>query len=189
MSYRIDCGGCHRRHDVEATQAGSSLSCMCGSVVEVPKLSTLRAKAGETPIEQNTIERIRSMIAAEKLPLGNTCPYSSRPADTTIYFAVQCESRWTKAGTSFTDRVAAFLLAIWLHVIIQDSGPVEEHGRDTIVELPVRVADEAWPKIAKLRQKSLKSLLRNTPIYCTLLNEYPEAQVPRVRRYEAETGR
>ena len=184
MDYSIDCSGCGRRHSVEAAQAGSSLSCLCGRAVEIPKLSSLRAKAGGTPIERNTVGRIRALIAAEKLPMGDTCPYSSRLAETTIYIDVQCESRWKKSGgVSFVERVAAFLLA-WLFpvVIRHGSAPAEEHGRDTVVALPLRINEEAWPNIAKLRSKALKKLLRETPIYDELLNEYPEAQVTGVRR-------
>lgn len=185
MSYSVTCE-CGSRHAVSATQAGSMLECACGRSVDVPLLSALRKSAGESPIPLNTIERIRAMIQSGELPNGDICPYSGRPANSTIYFHVQCERSWVRGGDSWdTGKVIAYVLLFgWIGALIasKKSQPMEEIGRDTFLELPLRMSSDVASSVMRIRrQKKLKMLLRQTPIYARLLDESPEADVSPLR--------
>ena len=131
MGYSVTCG-CGATHDVTATQAGATLTCRCGRFLDVPGLSTLRKSAGECPIPRNTIERINAMIHNGELPSGEICPYSGRPANSSIYFHVQCERSWVRGGDSIDagKAVALVLFLGWIGALIayRKSGPREELG-------------------------------------------------------------
>lgn len=126
------------------------------------------------------------MIHSGELPSGDTCPYSSRPAKSTIYFHVQCERSWVRGGDSWiTGKVLASVLLLgwsgaWLAA--RESPPSQEFGRDTVLELPLRVSSDVASAVMRIRrQKKLKVLLQQTPIYARLLEEFPDADVRPLR--------
>ncbi len=185
MSYSVTCG-CGATHTVTATQAGSTLRCACGTSIEVPLLSALRKSAGESPIPLNTIETIQAMIRRGELPSGDICPYSGRPANNTLFVHVQCERVWVRGGDSMgAGQVIAYVLLLgWIGALIASikTRPREELGQDTSLELPLRISSDAGSKILRIRrQRALKMLLRKTPVYATLLEEFPEAYVRPLR--------
>jgi len=101
-------------------------------------------------------------------------------------FHVQCERMWVRRGESMhADRLVVLTLFFgWLGALIasRKTGPREELGRDTAVEVPVRIASDVRSKLMRMRrQKKLKALLGQTPIYAELLREYPEARIAPVR--------
>jgi len=80
--------------------------------------------------------------------------------------------------------VAWTLVFGWIGALIaiRKSRPQEVLGRDTFLRVPVRVSSEALPKLVRMRrQKKLKAILRETPIYAELLDEFPEATVEVMR--------
>ncbi len=181
MSYSTTCE-CGAIHAVAATQAGTTLECKCGRAVCVPALSALRQAAGETPIPLNTIERIEAMIRDGELPSGNVCPVSGRPADRVVHLRVECEQSWVRGGDPMDSGAGfAFMLLFgWIGLMLASraSRPREELGRDTAVTVPLGVASEARSKVMRMRrQKALKALLRSTPIYAELLDQFPDAHV------------
>ena len=184
-NYSVTCE-CGVLHPVSATQAGSTLTCRCGRPVDVPPLSSLRKSAGESPVPLNTIERIRAMIRSGELPSGDVCPYSGRRADDTMLFHIQCERTWVRgSGEWGTGKIVIY---VWLLGLIGaliaslKSGPREELGRDISLEVPVRISADARPKLIKMRrQKTLKALLCETPIYSQLLQEFPGATIMPLR--------
>jgi hypothetical protein len=126
------------------------------------------------------------MIESGDLPMGDVCPYSGRPANSTIYFNVQCERLWVRGDDSWTiDKAIAYVLLFgWVGALIAStrSRPPETLGRDTSIELPLRVSsDVASTVMAIRRQKKLKTLLRTTPAYAELLRDYPDAEVRPLR--------
>ena len=71
-----------------------------------------------------------------------------------------------------------FLLFGWIGAIVgwtRKDKPPKEHGRETYVDVPLRVSAAHVSQLNKESQASLKRLLRQEPIYDTLLEEYPEA--------------
>jgi hypothetical protein len=158
------------------------MKCSCGKSVDVPTLSNLRKSAGQSAIPLSTIDRIRIMVRDGALPAGEICPVSGRPADETILIDVQCERAWVRGGESWdTGKVIAYVLLFgWIGALIasRKSQPYEELGRDTSLTVPLRISSEVRPKLQRMRrQRKLKSLLSQTPIYSQLLKEYPEAIV------------
>lgn len=178
-SVQCDCGA---SHPVSAMQAGATIACSCGRSVDVPMLSSLRRSAGETPIPLNTVERIRAMIQNGELPQGDICPYSGRPANETLLLRVECERVWMRGGgsTDFGKMFAFVFLLGWLGLLLawRKMQPLEERGRDTAINVPVRISTDARGRILRLRrQRALKALLCKTPIYAALLREFPGATV------------
>lgn len=150
-------------------------------------MSDLRRSAGESPIPLNTVEKIEQMVRLGELPKGDICPVSSRLADCTIIFHVQCESSYLRGSRDGSEPGATLawmmLLGMIFGMIIGVLGSrgakrQEELGRNIEVELPLRVASSAAESILQLKNQSkLKALLRQTEIYAKLLDEYPKAFV------------
>ncbi len=122
------------------------------------------------------------MVRDGALPAGDICPVSGRPANDTILLHVQCERPWVRGGDPWdTGKVIVYVLLFgWLGALIasRKTPPDEKLGRDTSVTIPLRISSDVRPKFERLRrQRKLKSLLPQTPIYSTFLKEYPEAWV------------
>jgi len=180
MSYSVTCE-CGLVHSVSATDAGSTLRCRCGRSVDVPLLSSLRKSAGDEAFPLSTIERIRAMIRDGELPSGDICPCSGRPADDGILVHVQCERTWVRGGEPINSSkvLGCFLVFGWIGALIASlrMRPREDLGRDTSIQVPLRVSSDVRPKLLRMRQKALKAILRQTPVYAQLLDEFPEAEV------------
>jgi hypothetical protein len=192
--YSISCE-CGKSHPVSATQAGFTLGCSCGRTLDIPTLSSLRRSAGESAIPTTKVDEIQAMIRNGELPAGEVCPYSGRPADDTILFHVRCERPWIR-GNETMGPAAIFVYYLffgWIGALIvaNRTQPLEELGRDTAVEVPVRISSQARPRLMRMRrQRSLKAILRQTRVYAELLRDFPEATVSVVRTnaHSTESG-
>ena len=182
MNYIAPCE-CGRNVTVGATQAGSTVLCECGCSLTVPSLSELRASAGQTTYAVSTLGRIRRMIRDGELPCGDLCTLSGRRTKDTFVLRVECERVWTRGSQSdCMDRAFfGFLFFGWLGAIIgwgKEERRPQELGRKTTIEVPLRVCSEFHGRLArKRRQRYLKNLLRQVPVYAALLDEYPQAVV------------
>lgn len=178
--YSVRCS-CGRAQAVQAAQAGSEVSCVCGTTLDVPSLSSLRLAVGENAIPQNTIERIRGMVRGNELPTGVICSCCGRVANDTIVLRVQCERSSVRGGRSMFDSVVmAVGSALTLHLVhllhSWEQRPPEKLGRDSSVNVPVRIWSDCRRRIERSRsQRKLKKLLADTPVYRELLAEYPRA--------------
>ena len=181
MNYSVPCA-CGVTHAISATQAGSRIDCRCGRLLDIPALSELRTAKGESPIELGTVRTIRAMIRDGLLPDGDICPYSGRPANDTVFFQVQCERTYVRSEDTLSTGeilVYVFLLS-WIYGLIElfKTHPREVHGRDTILDVPVRISSDERQSVLRIRrQKKLKQLLSHTPIYRELLREFPQATI------------
>ena len=189
MSYSIQCK-CKRVIHVRAAQAGTSVPCACGATVEVPTVSGLRKAAGEEAIPMSTIGRIRAMITQGELPTGEICPISGRPVDDVVFLRVQCERTWVHGRDSlgWIDLLAC-LVSGWLlvYAALLGSPPPEVMGRDTVIDVPLRISKESRRRLLKTRrQRKLRLLLESIPVYCELLSEFPEAMIVPVPTTSAE---
>lgn len=182
MSYSVSCR-CGKDLPVSAVQAGSTIGCACGATVAVPLLSDLRRSAGETAIPLNAIETIQALIRDGELPKGDRCPYSGAAADCTLLVRVQCERSWVRGSEPIgaRDAIVYFVFLGWIGALIaycKSRDRREELGRDTILDLPLRVSADAVAKLARLgSQRRWKAILRKTPAYARLLDEFPDARV------------
>lgn len=184
--YKVACE-CGARIPVSAVQAGSSVACSCGRDVNVPTLSSLRKSAGQPPIPVDNIATITAMIKNGELPDNDLCPYSNRPANETVFFRMQCERTWARQNRD-SDAYKAFFYVLvfgWLGAMLTagksrngENRENETLGRDTWVDVPVRISSDVRPNIIRMRrQKKLKELLSQTPIYAELLEEFPQTRV------------
>lgn len=165
-----------------ATAAGSEVACQCGRAVDVPPLSQLRVMVGDAAYETSTIGAIHRMIRNDELPAGNACAISGQATDDTAVLRIQCERVWTRgSGLDAEDRaLIGFFLLGWIGAILgwtKKDTPRKEFGRETYLDVPLRVCSDLQSSLSGKGQTALKSLLRQVPIYDTLLNEYPEAVV------------
>ena len=182
MSYSVTCR-CGKNLPVSAVQAGSTILCMCGAAVDVPLLSALRRSAGETAIPLNAIETIQALIRDGELPSGDVCPYSGASANRTFLVRVQCERSFVRGSDPIDAKGAIFYVVFfgWIGALVaycKLGARREELGRDTIIDLPLRVSADAVAKLARLRsRRTWTAILRKTPAYARLLDEYPDARV------------
>jgi hypothetical protein len=178
MSFHVACE-CGSTQTVSATQAGTSVRCSCGRQVAVPALSVLRATSSEPCDLGGTLERIRDSIARGVLPANDVCPLSGRPADSVLYFRVDCEREWMRRGErSAAESILLWFLLGWIGLLLslRRSGPPEVFGHDISIEVPLRVASQMTPKVRRMRrQRPLKNLLSQTDAYRQLFKEYPGA--------------
>ena len=178
-TYSVNCE-CGKSIAVAQSQAGASVICDCGKTVPVPLLSALRRAAGES--NRTIIEELRFQIANKELPYGNLCPFSGKLADYIVTINVQCERSWTRGGEELSlNKIIAFYIPFgWLGALIASRRmmPLEEFGRETVIDLPLKVSTEMRSQVTRMRsQKSLKTALRTVPIYEKLLDEYPDSVV------------
>lgn len=182
MEYTVHCE-CGKAHPVAAKQAGSEFRCDCGRCVVVPRLSQLRIAAGQSAVPLNAVEIVEGMLRNGELPSNTVCPLSGKDAEHTVMLHVQCEEIWLQSeGRKGNSLLFLYNLLIgwWLGAAVasEDSGPVQQYGRNTSVTIPIRISEDQRTKILKTRdQQVLKSLLNNTPAYAKMLEEYPDAEV------------
>ena len=186
MHYFVPCE-CGKNVAVAATQAGCMLRCECGRSLTVPPLSGLRALAGQEAYRPSTIALIARMIRNGELPWGDTCALSGRPTKDAFVLQIECERVWTRgSGLDSADRAfIGFLFFGWIGLFVgwgKAEKPRHESGRETVIEVLLRVCSEFHDKLQRRRQRYLKSLLRQVPVYATLLDEYPGAVVAPVRQ-------
>lgn len=174
------CDSCNRSLSVSASQAGAAVNCDCGAVVQVPRMSQLRKSAGETAIPLSTAEAVGKMVANGELPQNEVCPLSLRPANETLHVHAICEQPWTTGGGDSTQTAIALgcLFGWFGYVMARESErPEERHGRDTVVDLPIRISSDVRDRYHRQNQAQLKSLLSQTPMYAKLLKEYPKSKI------------
>jgi hypothetical protein len=177
MEYHVTCR-CGKQLPVKTEEAGTTIRCACGESVPVPSLSKLRKTAGLGAYESGTIDTIRRMLEHGELPWGETCAESGRPTDDIVQFSVQCEQIHVakdRAGLVFW--VGLIFGPFWL-LLAARSKDRENHGRETVVEIPLRVCGEFHRKLARWgSQRKFRRLLVTVPVYARLLEEYPTATI------------
>lgn len=186
QQYAVDCS-CGKEIPVTASMAGSNVACSCGAPVAVPRLSELRQRVGLAAYESGIIDTIHRMVNTGELPYGNECVISGMQTTDAFVLRVECERKWIK-GAGKRRFLFLFLLPllpfwlIWLAVAktLADE-PREELGRDTSVDVPLRVHCDFHAQLRKTKsQRELQRLLRTVPIYAKLLDEYPHAKIATV---------
>lgn len=182
MKYSVTCS-CGQILPVEATQAGSTLTCRCQQTVKVPRLSALRVAAGESAIPLNAAERVQQAVVNGTLPDNDLCPITGRVPDAIAVFRIRCEKVWRQStgDASTLQYIFWFLVLGWIGIVIamlRGKREVEERGRDTYVDAPLRVSAEVLKRLSRERNQSfLKEILANTKLYAELFGEYPDAEI------------
>jgi hypothetical protein len=174
MRYSLVCS-CGRSLSVEASQAGTSVACHCGSQVPVPSISKLRELAGQEPYEVGTIDAIHGMLRRGELPAGDRCAVSGEPTEDFIELYVEAERIHPGGDNRAYYWLGLLVSPLLLLGILRPPRP--DVGRETIVPTPLRVVSAYHPKVRKAGQRALRQWLRSVPVYASLLDEYPRARV------------
>ncbi len=181
--YAVNCP-CGKEIPVAASMAGSDIACSCGATVTVPRLSELRQRIGLAAFESGIIDTIHRMIDTGELPCGSECVISGMRTTDVFVVRVECERKWIKEPANGSLLAVLFLLImpIWLIWLAVEktlaNEPRQELGRDTHVDVPLRVHGDFHAQLRKTKgQRELKKLLGTVPIYAKLLDEYPHAKI------------
>jgi len=176
MEFTIDCS-CGAQHRVTAVEAGRTRRCRCGNDISIPRLSELRRSVGEQPYLVGIADKLRRMSAEQELPLGPICMECGRQTSNALPCRVECERPYAKGpgfwSTLLTHVVLPFsmLMGAWREY----SNP-EVHGRESIVETPLRLCPDCAAKVRKSKRR-IRELLLRVPPYADLLQEHPNAGI------------
>jgi hypothetical protein len=119
--------------------------------------------AGETATPPGALETIQVLIRDGELPSGEVCPFFGDPADRTLSVRVQCERSWVRGSHPIDAKGAMFyvLLLSWIEALIaycKLDARRKELGRDTAIDLPLRVSSAATSQLMRLRSLPLRAL-------------------------------
>ena len=173
MDYQVACA-CHKIHRVTTGDAGTSLTCSCGRMVEVPSLTVLRREAGEIGGSPELI--LESMLRDGDLPQHSYCVECHAVTDHIRFFSAICETpdlKKTIRGCSYIAYYLVFgLLASVIIRTIQTQTPEEEHGRRVKFRLPLRICHICD---SKRTAADSMAVLSQVPVYAHLFKKYPHA--------------
>jgi hypothetical protein len=175
MTYELDCL-CGKRVGVLASAAGTEVACECGAVVPVPKLSVLRERSGQGAYESGPIDTIQRMRREGTLPSGDCCAACGRPTNDVIDLRVECE-RIVAADDNMKLKMFLALLISPLVFLSMRNPAKHAVGRDTVIEVPLRMCQKHRAWLTRSRQRKLRRLLCCVPVYQKLLIAYPGARV------------
>ena len=167
MGYSATCD-CGIVYPVNPTDAGLPIDCKCGKSFYIPSLAKLRESAGETPVPLNTVETIQVMMRSGKLPSGDTCPYSGRPANETVFFRVHCENTWDgtdgawSSDASTPKTILMMIIKIMfgglgglaIQAALNNSHRGDAYGEDTSIDVPLRVSADDREEILRIKDLS-----------------------------------
>ena len=178
MEYRVTCG-CGQSIPVSAGAAGTRVECSCGRVVEVPSLREMRRQSGE-PETTNPELLIKRMLLAGELPPGPDCNRCGRSDAALLTVVAECERcRVRRPGRWDWLVIAIFSwpFALLAHLWERRSGEVQIHGRDMILNLPIRLCLAC--RMEARSRAAIAAMLRAVPAYARLLERYPKAKLAR----------
>jgi hypothetical protein len=177
MQYHVGCR-CGKQLAVKSEEAGTTARCECGESVPVPSLSKLRAAVGIGAYESGAIDAIRRMLAEGALPWGETCAVSGRPTADLILVKVQCERLYHVKDRTRSMMLITLLFGFWAVLFLRRGDQDYPHGRDTAVEVPLRVHHEFHRGLSRWwTKRRLRRLIMTVPVYARLLDEYPRAAI------------
>jgi hypothetical protein len=188
-AYSVQCD-CGRAVAVLAVQAGAEVRCPCGRGLAVPPLSRLRRWAGQAAYEGSIVDSIKQMVAQGEVSSGGRYARCQMPTTSSENLHVVCESvrvsQLADGGTTASVLMMILMPIIMLpfhltHLLWHSAtveSPTKETGRELVVRVPLAVCPDCRKPVRRLtNQPQLHALLRTEPIYCELLDEYPDAKV------------
>jgi hypothetical protein len=172
----VDCP-CGNKIPVQTSQAGSTVSCLCGQVVRVPRLSELQRRAGMPPTRANTLDVIEAMRLARELPTSTACAYSRTKTSDVAHVVLSCNvpcvdsvhAPWWATSLSVLLGFVVPMRASWITAATSPVTMVKQ----AIVRIPLRLDHRHLADVRALDNAKLHELLRSEPIYSRLLDEYP----------------
>jgi hypothetical protein len=175
MKFELDCA-CGRRIGVLASAAGTEVTCECGVVVPVPKLSVLRQRSGQSAYESGPIDTIERMRREGSLPWGERCAACGCPTSDCIDLRVECERIVAAQDNMKLRMFLAVLISPLMFLAMRDSHK-DAVGRDTVVDIPLRVCRKHSRSLRRSGQRKLRRLLCSVPVFQKLLEAYPRPRI------------
>lgn len=170
---RCECGS---EQPVKPTAAGGCVACRCGRSVKVPRLSELRRRAGQQAFSLGPLGSIQRSLADRQPPPGCLCAYSHVATNDVMMLTIVLEKPYTTGGYSWWWLLLIGLWSIPLYIIAsRESGEVQ--GQELLVRVPLRIVAHHQQEVRKLPAWQLKNLISTVPLYASLLDEYPAAEV------------
>ncbi|MBY0456853.1 MAG: hypothetical protein K2V38_05915 [Gemmataceae bacterium] len=192
-TYEARCA-CGKVIEVSAADAGASVSCPCGKMVDVPPLHQLRAVAGEDVLSPAV--RVQTLLLQKRLPGTRECAVCFRETDELVRVDVVCERARPTAPPqeSQADRVGSgclFLFAFFggsfpgvlaanrLMSEPNERADPNQGGQDVAFILPLPVCEVCRPQVED--QRALPQAVGTIPEYAALLEQYPRAKLTLLR--------
>ena len=178
MDFSISCP-CGKTTSVTAVQAGSEVRCLCGKLNAVPSLSELRHGAGQARYNLETRGPDQAGSGRASLAFGRRCAKCGLQTSGTLCFVVECEQPWSTGGGFWKHFFLWLLAPVWIWgVLLRDYKSDEVFGRETVVEIPVRMCPDCQAAVRNSPStRAMTALLHTIPLYHQLLREYPKATI------------
>jgi len=176
MDYWVDCT-CGNHIDVSAAQAGTSVSCRCGKVVQVPSLTELRRQSIAIDDDVSPEFVIRTVYGSGKVAVGgDACACCRAAAAERVLCTIEYEKPFFKRERFWPLWIlfGVFSLPVMLYYLaVRRESRLLSEGRsvDVYVTLCSKCQKSAPEK------GMLEELLRGEPPFARLLVKYPQAEI------------
>jgi hypothetical protein len=170
---RCECGA---ELSVPSSAAGGQLPCHCGRSVQVPRLSELRRRAGQPPLDLGPLGSVERMLADGHPAPGQLCAFSQVATNDVMMFTILLQKPHVSGGYNWLWLAVIGLWSIPLYLIASRERP-EVHGQELRVRVPLRIAAHHQAEVRKLPPWQLRNLISTVPLYACLLHTYPAAEV------------
>jgi hypothetical protein len=162
-----------------AKDAGGSMTCACGNLIAVPKLSELRLLAGAHAFITNPAEAILKSQREGNEPAGDTCLLCGATSPVFYQCHAVCEqSHIKKTGTSKSNEMIRWLLLPFILNIIlafsREDEKIDRLGHDIEVKFWLPVCNLCKNSTGNPTRPSVaKKLMIRVPLLKQLLDYYP----------------
>src|SRR5262245_45360110 len=137
MGFTLVCS-CGRDLPVEASQAGTSVTCECGAQVTVPSLGKLRELSGQDSYESSTIDTIHRLVRQGELPAGCICALTGEPTQEVLDLYVMVPSAYKpRVFATVLLGYCGFPLGLLIRPFIRMVNPVTASERSVFT--PIRL--------------------------------------------------
>lgn len=179
-TYMIACA-CGREVSVGPAAAGRRVPCACGGTVQVPRLSELRATAGDVRSRLPAVTSINYLLMAGELPASTTCALSGVPTADAVEIILwrnvpvlppTRSGWWTLALNSVFVALPVLTLPVLGYQAVAEAA-TSEVVPQTVACVPLRVDRQYHAALLQFDYGRLAMLLRTEPLYARLLDENP----------------
>jgi hypothetical protein len=170
MNYPLFCE-CGKQYLVTAPMAGTTFTCTCGKVVEVPNLSTLRASVGYSANPEDY--KLFRMIQNGDLP-DERCVVCEEATSHVRQLHVTARLTYPDEPREFLWSDSLSFLSQLMHFLSKD----EVKSKPDIVrqfDIPLRICRQCNCDV--LDASSLQKVVAREPIYAELLRRYPDSTI------------
>jgi hypothetical protein len=132
MEFEFHCS-CGKSHAIATSQAGTTLTCVCGREHVLPSLSELRRSAGIPVFQKSTSDSVWDALNSGDIEFGDRCLQCGDATD-------DLHAVWAICERSYLHVSGGVQLAIGGLIPVAEKELHEEHrGRDVVVPLLMRM--------------------------------------------------